>query len=222
MTTTTPSRTVPVWRHPRVIGAAVTVVVIGAAIADTTFVAAGSQAAAADTAVEYVELNFDSVVVPAITENAQPLPDLVDALLADPDAAGEEFGTREDETKPYSFATTATGTLTEGRFGEVGLEVPGVGSEVTVGVAIPPLGSATAIRDAGTDLTFGDFVNQTEYQNVAIELNTRIVETVYADLDLPSMIGQDVTVTGAFTWVSNTGGPVDHVTIVPVDIEDAS
>ncbi len=87
---------------------------------------------------------------------------------------------------------------------------------MTVGIAIPPLGSTTAIRDAGTDLVFGDFVNQTEFQNVAIELNKQIADSVYGNLDLPSKIGKQVTVVGAFTWVSNTGGEIDHVTILPV------
>jgi predicted lipoprotein len=218
MTTTAPTRT-RTWLQPRIIGGVVAIGVLAAAVASTTFVPAGSQAVAADTAVEFADLNYESVVVPTIVDSAQPLDELLAAIVADPDAAGEEFGKREDETKPYSFATTATGTLVEGAFGEVGLEVVGLPDGLTAGVAIPPLGSNTAVRDAGTDLTFGDFVNQTEYQNVAIELNRKVVETVFAEVDLPSMLGREVTVTGSFTWVSKTGGEIDHVTIVPVQVE---
>ena len=93
---------------------------------------------------------------------------------------------------------------------------------IDVGVAIPPLGSSTALRDAGAELTFGDFVNQTEYQNVAIELNKLAAADVYGDLDLTTMIGSEISVVGGTTWVSKTGGEVTHVTIVPVSIEVGS
>ncbi|WP_024287351.1 DUF2291 family protein [Cellulomonas sp. KRMCY2] len=218
MTTTAPTR-VPMWRRPRAIGGVLTVAVLAAAVASTTFVPTGSQAVAADTAVEFAELNYGTVVVPTIVDAAQPAADLLTAIVADPDAAGEEFGSREDATKPYSFAVEATGIVTEGEFGEVGLDVAGLPAGLTLGVAIPPLGSSTAVRDAGADLSFGDFVNQTEYQNVAIELNKKVVETVFPELDLASMIGQEITVVGAFTWVSDTGGDIDHVSVVPVQVE---
>ena len=219
MTTPAPTTAVPVWRQPRVIVAVLILALIGASVASTTFVASGSQEVAADTAVEYAELNYDAVVVPTIVDAAQPVDVLLDALLADPDAAGEEYGKREDETKPYSFAVEVTGTVTEGGFGEVGLDVPGLSGDVTVGVSVPPLGSNTAIRDAGTELAFGGFVNQTEYQNVAIELNKRVAESVFTDVDLTAMLGEQITVVGAFTWVSKTGGTIDHIAIIPVQIE---
>ncbi len=214
-----PPRTTPLWRRPAVAGAVVAVAVVAAAVASTTFVPAGSVAQAADTATEFVDLNYDDVVVPAIVDGAQPLDTLVAALVADPDAAGEEFGSREDEGKPWSFATDVTGVVGEGSFGEIGLTVEGMPDGITVGVAVPPFGSNTAIRDAGTDLTFGDFTNQTEFQKVAIELNNRAVDAVYGDLDPASLVGSTIDVTGAFTWVSSTGGAIDHVTILPVRIE---
>jgi predicted lipoprotein len=215
-------RRTPLWRRPVVVGPIVAVAVVAAAVASTTFIPAGSVAQAADTAADYADENYESVVVPAVEESAQPLDELVAALVADPDAAGEEFGSREDEGKPWSFATEATGTVVEGGFGEIGLEVAGLPEGITVGVAVPPFGSTTALRDAGTDLTFGDFVNQTEFQNVAIELNTRAVEQVYGDLDPETLLGSTIDVVGAFSWVSETGGDIDHVTIVPVQIEAGS
>ncbi|WP_372593968.1 DUF2291 family protein [Actinotalea sp.] len=222
MSTKTEERSVPLWRRPRVIGAVVTVGVLAAAVAGTTFVDTSSQEVAADTAVEYADLNYETVVVPAVTESAQPLDALLAGLVVDADATGEEFGNREDAAKPYSFATEVTGTVTEGKFGEVGLDVAGVPAGLTVGIGVPPLGSTTAIRDAGTDLTFGDFVNQTEYQNVAIELNKKIAESVFGSLDPASLAGKQVHVVGAFTWVSKTGGEIDHVTILPVTLEVVS
>jgi len=202
------------------VGTAVAVGVLVAALASTTFVPAGSVAQPADTAAEFADLNYDDVVVPTLDDAAEPLGELVTAIVADVDAAGEEFGSREDAGKPWSFATRVTGVVGEGTFGEIGLAVEGLPDGITVGVAVPPFGSNTAIRDAGTDLTFGDFTNQTEFQTVAIELNNRAVEAVYGDLDPASLAGRTVEVTGAFTWSSRTGGEIDHVTVVPVRIEE--
>lgn len=210
------------WRRPPVLAAAAGVALAALMLLDTRFVSAGDEAEAADTAVEYAEQNYEGTVVPAIEDAATPLDELLAAIVADPEAAGEEHGHREDAGKPFSFATRATGTVVEGGFGEVGLDVAGLPGGITAGVAIPPLGSSTALRDAGADVTFGDFVNQTEYQNVAIELNAQAVRHVYDGLDLTALLGQDIEVTGAFTWSSDTGGEVDHVTIVPVAIEVAS
>lgn len=219
MATMSEQRTAPLWRRPRVIGAVLGVALLAAVIAGTTFVGNGTQAAAADTAVEFADLNYATVVVPAVTDSAQPLESLLAELVANADVAGEKYGKREDETKPFSFATEVIGTVTEGNFGEIGLDVAGLPAGLTVGITVPPLGSTTAIRDAGTDLSFGDFVNQTEYQNVAIELNKKVAESVYGSLDPASLAGKKVHVVGAFTWVSKTGGVIDHVTILPVTLE---
>lgn len=205
------------------IGWLVAVVVVVLMFLSTTFVGAGSGGeVAADTAVEFAELNYESAVVPSLEERAVPIADLATDMRDDPDATGEELGRREDENKPYSFPATATGTVVEGGFGEVGLEVDGMPDGMTVGVAVPPLGSSTALRDAGTEVSFGDFVNQTEYQNVAIELNKLAAATVYADVDVDALIGQQITVTGAVTWASKTGGEVTHLTIVPVSLGESS
>lgn len=215
------TRSVPLWRRPVLVVPVVTIVLLAAMLLNTRFVGASAEQAA-DTAVEYAELNYNEVIVPGLIERAQPIAELTAQIVADPEAAGEEHGRREDPTKPFSFPVTATGVVTEGSFGEVGLDVDGLPEGLTVGVAIPPLGSSTALRDAGTELTFGSFVNQTEYQNVAIELNKKAAAEVFGDLDLKAETGNEITVTGAMTWSSKTGGEVTHVTIIPVKVEVGS
>lgn len=210
------------WRRRGVLVGVCGVVLVSLMVVDTTFVSTSEQVVATDTAVEYAEENYGTEVVPAIEESATPIGDLLAAIVADPEAAGEQYGSREDDTKPYSFATRAGGTVVEGGFGEIGLDVAGLPQGLTVGVAVPPLGSSTALRDAGAAVEFGQFVNQTEYQNVAIELNKQVVKHVFDSIDVASMAGQTVEVTGAFTWASDTGGDIDHVTIVPVSIEVTS
>ncbi|TGO06510.1 DUF2291 family protein [Serinibacter arcticus] len=220
MSTTPAAR--PLWRRSAVVAPVLGALLLGGMAASTTFVGAGDAVVAADTAVEFADLNYEDVIVPSLTDRAVPVAELVTQILADPDATGEELGRREGEGKPYSYPVSATGTVVEGLFGEVGLQVEGMPEGIDVGVAIPPLGSSTALRDAGAELTFGDFVNQTEYQNVAIELNKLAAADVYGDLDLTTMIGSEISVVGGTTWVSKTGGEVTHVTIVPVSIEVGS
>lgn len=212
-------RKTPLWRRPIVIGAVATVALLVVMVLNTRFVASGSIAQKADTATEYADLNYDKVVVPAIVDGAQPLATLVAQLVADADGTGKKYGHRDAADKPWSFAAKASGTVAQGEFGEVALAVDGMPNGITVGISVPPFGSNTAIRDAGTDVKFGDFTNQTEFQNVAIELNKRAVASVYGKLDPQSLVGKKVTVTGAFTWTSNTGGDITHVTLIPVALE---
>ncbi|WP_082097449.1 DUF2291 family protein [Demequina silvatica] len=209
----------PVWRRPAVIGGVGVTALVVAMVLSTEFVSNDAQAIAADTATEFAALNYEDVIVPSLTDRAIPVEELIAMMAEDPEGTGEEYGRREDANKPYSFPVVATGVVAEGSFGEVALEVEGLPEGVTVGVAVPPLGSSTALRDAGTEVAFGDFVNQTEYQNVAIELNKLAAENAYADVDLDSLQGKSITVTGALSWSSKTGGEVDHVVVVPVTVE---
>src|SRR5690625_630075 len=196
------------------------VILLGLMVWDTKVVGFDEkEEVTADTAEQYAEEAYDSVVVAGVKERAIPITELIDQMHADPDGTGEEYGQREDDDKPYSFAVSATGLVDEGGFGEAGLDIHGLESDFTVGIAVPPLGSTTALRDASGEVAFGDFVNQTEYQNVALELNNKAAEEVFGDLDPDDLEGEEVTVIGAGNWTSKTGGEVDHLTITPVEIE---
>ncbi len=186
---------------------------------NTTWIKTGSEAQAADTAAEWAELNYTDTVVATIQDRAVAIEELTTKIIADPDGTGEELGRREDAAQPYSFATVAAGTVNGEQFGQILLDVPGMPDGLTVGVAVPPFGTPTSLRDAGSELTFGDFTNQTEYQKVAVELNNRAAEAVYSDLDPDSLQGKEVHVTGSFTWASKTGGEIDHLVITPVIME---
>lgn len=215
--------TKPWWQRRQtyvLIGAVILVVLM---ILDTKVIGPDDEEeVASDTAEEYADEAYESIVVAGVKERAIPIAELVDQMLDDPEAAGEEHGNREDDDKPYSFAVSAQGTVEEGGFGEVGLDIDGLDSDFSVGIAVPPLGSTTALRDASGEVSFGDFVNQTEYQNVALELNNKAAEDVFADLDPDDLEGEDVTVIGAVKWTSDTGGEVDAVAITPVEIEVGS
>lgn len=222
----TASKARPWWRR-RVVIAPIAIIALGTAmVAQTTFVGAGEEVSSgalssADEAEQLAKDGYAEEVVPAITSEPADLADVVVAALEDPEAAGEELGTREAEGKPYSYAVEATGDITEGEFGELGLQVDGVPEEISVGIAVPPYGASSALRDVGLDVQYGDFENQIAYQGLAFELNSLAAEDAFADTDPDELDGQRVTVRGAITWTSIRGGDVTHLTILPVSIEEA-
>lgn len=165
-------------------------------------------------AVEYAEERYVSEVVPAIVDGAVPLGDLLPQIVADPDAAGEQFGHRAGSTSPWSYATTVTGVAgpVDGTY--LPLEVEGLPEGVRVMVQIGPAINGTALRDATGLIDFNDFLNQIEYANAATELNNKVKETVLADFDPAAAEGREVQVTGAFAY-----GPNPEVIIItPVEL----
>src|SRR5699024_3225637 len=166
----------PWWKRSAVIGPAAAVVLAAVMIQQTTVLGAGEEISSAEgssteEAAELARENCESSALAGLREEPVPPPGPADAAGGDPVKAGEQYGRHEAEGKPYSYAVTASGTVTEGEFGEIGLEIDGMPDGMDVGIAVPPFGSSTALRDYGLDVQYGDFENQIAYQRVAIELN---------------------------------------------------
>jgi predicted lipoprotein len=204
----------------RIVVAAVAVVVVGIMVATTTYVSGDTPAPSGSGTGQgldpqtWAEENFDSQVVPAIQDKAQPWADLIAAIQADPEAAGQQYGTREAGANSYSYAVTITGTLGEGKFGELAIQADGTPQAVTVGVQIGPGLTGSSLRDACGLVTFGMFTNQTAYQQVGVQLNNLVKQEVLASFDATAALGQAFTITGAFTWTGD-----GHASIVAVSIE---
>lgn len=217
------SARVPGWRRPAVIRAALGLVIVAVIVAGTRFYAPGTEPSSGAVSdenviadpVSYAQSVYEADVVPAITDNAMELPELLDALAED-EASADEYGFRNGGS-PYSFPVRVTGTIVEGSFGEAGLEVEGMPSDVTVGVQTGPAVTGTAIRDATGQITFEMFLNQIDFASVATELNNRVKENVLSVTDFEALLGDEVTVVGAFTH-DDPG----HVTITPISIEAGS
>ena len=210
----------PLWKSPILWKSVMWIAIIAVVIGGTRFYAPGAEPAdqavgdenvVADPAAFAKEI-YEPKVVPSITENAVDLATLLEALKADPAAAGEKYGHRNGES-PYSYPVKATGAVAEGKFGEVALEVEGTG-DVTVGVQTGPAVTGTSVRDATGLITFEMFLNQIDFATVATELNNQVKATVLTKTDFKALIGKHVTVIGAFTYDSPT-----HVKITPIMIE---
>ncbi len=210
------------WKRPALARVAVLLIILVAIVAGTRFYVPGTEPAseaAVDESVvadpvAFAEEAFGAEVVPAINDKAVELPVLLEALAQD-EGAADEYGFRNGES-PYSYPISVTGIVTEGEFGQVGLDVEGI-SGVTVGVQTGPAVTGTALRDATGLITFEMFLNQIDFASVATELNNQIKESVLSQTDFEALQGQEVTVIGAFTNDDDA-----HVKITPISIEAVS
>lgn len=89
------------------------------------------------------------------------------------------------------------------------------GSPARIAVQIGPVLRGTALRDAVSFLNFTDFTNQSDFAAVSNALNDRVLRDVIAGLDVESLQGRTITVTGAAAFAgAGSDRPVDVVPIM--------
>jgi predicted lipoprotein len=185
--------------------------------------------------VTFVDENWEAISA-AIGDNAVPLADVLSRIQ--PDGGGKSAV--EDLTpvaealglittgEAHVYRVNATGTVTdadtETSRGTIGIDVDGYDGPILVrayiGTRIPS--DESSIRDGTGIIEFGDSRDQTEYGKVASEINKRVVAEL-EDIDAGSLVGQPVTLTGAFTLrtFNQTAVDVAEIVLVPVAIEPA-
>ena len=182
--------------------------------------------------VAFVAESWDDVQR-VIVDEAVPLADVLNRITPDADGKAttesltpiaEELG-RITTGNAHVYRVSATGTVTdldtETSKGTLGMTVDGyegpISVRVYVGSRIPS--DESSIRDATGFIEFGDFREQTEYGKVGAEINKKVVENLEA-IDLESLLGQTVSVTGAFTLRTQNQPSVDvsQVSLVPISI----
>jgi predicted lipoprotein len=222
MATLAMPRSRPLWRRPAPIAAVLAALVLAAMAATTTVVASDDPSAAAAggstfNAVDYANERYDTEVVPAITENAVDIAELVPQIVADPDAAGEKYGHKNGATAPYAYPVTGTGVAGEVKGTLLPLTIEGMPAGVQVMLQIGPAINGTALRDATGLIGFDDFLNQIEYANASTELNNKVKQEVLAGFDAAAAVGHTVSFTGAFAYGSNPA----VLQVTPVQLEVA-
>jgi predicted lipoprotein len=158
--------------------------------------------------------NYATEIVPQIEKDAVPLATLLTDLEGGADEA--EFGNSSGTASAYSFPVTFSGVAGTPAAGVVPITVDGVPAGVTVQLQVGPALNGTALRDVTGTISFDQFTNQLEYQQVGTELNNQVKATVLDSLDVASLAGKTVTVTGAYTRVNPA-----LVSVVPVKLEVA-
>ena len=182
--------------------------------------------------VTYVADSWDDIQT-VIGDEAVPLADVLNRITPDADGKAttealtpiaEELG-RITTGNAHVYRVNATGTVTdvdtETSKGTLGLAVDGYEGPITVrvyvGSRIPS--DESSIRDATGFIEFGDFREQTEYGKVAAEINKKVLKNLEA-VDVESLAGQPVSITGAFTLRTQNQPSVDvsELMIVPIEI----
>lgn len=168
-------------------------------------------------AVAYVDSIWAEKVLPTATQDAVALAELLPALKADAEAAGQKYGKREGSSQPWSFLVKGEGKIIEvdttSRVGLARLDLAPLDGKADVAIQIGPVIRGNAVRDAVGFITFNQFVNQLQFADVANELNERVLKTVLSGIDLAALNGKQVKLHGAF----NADG--DQVLIVPLKLE---
>jgi predicted lipoprotein len=157
-------------------------------------------------------------IVPDIEKRATAYGTLRDAVSADADAAGKKYGYRgKDDGAPWNFPTTLHGKIvsvdTSSSEGTLGVDTSGSGKADVI-VDIGPTLLGTALRDSLDFVSFSDFKNQIDYARFGTALNAYAVTHVMTPLPRQGLQGQQITVTGTFSF----DGTSDQPEVVPVSI----
>jgi len=159
----------------------------------------------------YAAERFDDIAA-QVKDEAVPLADLLTQLEGGADEA--EFGNTSGASSAYAFPVTFTAVAGTATPPILPVTVEGVPAETTVQVQIGPALNGTALRDVTGEISFNEFTNQLEYQNVSTELNDLVRTDVLEGFDAAAAAGRTVEVTGAFLRVNP-----QLVSVVPVSIE---
>jgi predicted lipoprotein len=202
--------------RPWMIALAVGLLVLVAAALSTKTVSISDAEAAESVGrfnpVEYADARFDSEIVPQVEEEAVDLATLLQDLAGGADES--EFGNTPGAGSSYSYPVEFTGVAGAPNGSILPVTVEGVPAGVTVQVQIGPAINGTALRDVTGTVSFNEFTNQLEFQEVATEFNNRARTDVLAEVDPTQLEGRTIRVVGAYTAVNPA-----LVSVVPVVFE---
>ena len=192
-------------RLRRVIISAATLALVAAMALDTKVVKIGSAADIAPNTFSPAAFGASEFpkVKSAIEDRAISAVTLAAAVAKDKDAAGKEYGLEpsksgvEASTGPV-ICVKFTGVAGKGEPGEYVFKVEGVPSTLVIRVQTGPAIYGTDLRDATGTISFGQFVNQIDYQNAGSALNREMKKQILSKIDTATLAGKTVSVVGAF------------------------
>ncbi len=168
-----------------------------------------AKAAAGFDAATFVDGIWQSKVLPTVSGKAVDAATLLDAIAADPTAAGKKYGRTAGTGAAPAFLVKGTGTVTKvdttAPTGPVTVTVQGEsGTPRTLTIVTGPVIAGTALRDAVGFIDFSQFSNQIDYADVATRLNARVKTDVVAKVDKASLTGKTIEFSGAFSLLVPT------------------
>ncbi|MDR7142642.1 DUF2291 family protein [Rhizobium sp. BE258] len=182
-------------------------------------------AAAAKTAFDpnaKVEAIWQSQAVPYYQKRAGELKDVVAAVAAGPDQAGEKYGNpRKQASAPWTYAVKFTGKVvaadTQSRAATLDVDADGDG-KADAKVQIGPALRGTALRDTLDFVNFNEFKNQIEWAQFGKAFNEKANTAFLSAVPRDGITGKTVTVVGAFPLPSGSDLPLvtpSELTVAP-------
>ena len=200
-TETKPQTSGPIGRRGLLIGAGIVAVLAAMAI-DTTVVVIGSDSDVRKAAFSPETYGVEQYpkVKANIEERAVPVAELATAITASKAEAGKKYGiaTSTGPVIPVTFA----GVVGERKANTHTVAVEGLPEGVQVRIQTGPAINGTDLRDATGTIEFGQFKNQIEYQDAGSALNNEVKKQVLASVDMATLSGKTVTVTGVFKLIN--------------------
>jgi predicted lipoprotein len=180
---------------------------------------ANAGVASTNAATDFVDPIWDSKILPAFVEKAVEAKELLAAIQANPDQAGEKYGRRE-ATNPYNYMIKGMGQVTavntESRAGILTVTLTDAKPGQAVTIQIGPVVLGTAVRDATGIVSFNQFTNQIDYAGVSKEINARAICEALKGKDPATLDGKQIRFIGAFTYDPHSAGVIR---ITPIKLE---
>jgi predicted lipoprotein len=134
-----------------------------------------------------VQAGIESRAVDAATLGA--------AIAKNQDDAAKQYGVPLNSGSEISVKFT--GVAGKSDMGVYTIAVEGV-PNTTIQVQTGPAIYGTDLRDATGAISFGQFVNQIDYQNAGSALNKEMKKQVLSKIDVANLTGKTISVVGAF------------------------
>ena len=171
----------------------------------------------ADAPKEFSLTDFATKNLPLIAADIQAkATDMgVVATAADVDivSAGAKYG-RDLGNKSFVFAVKTTAKVKSVDENFIVLDVPGAPAQDTFNIPVGLALSGNPLRDVTGKITFGDFYDQTQYQDAASALKDLVRSSIIDKLDLKNLTGKTLEIYGA--W--NNGPVPNSYNIQPTSI----
>jgi len=182
-----------------VFGGGTALIVLLFVCANTTFL--NDAEVAANTPQEFSLTDFAATNLPLIAADiqAKAIDIAIVAKAADKDivAAGAQYG-RDLGNKSFVFAVKTTAKVKSVDENFIVLDVPGGSAQDTFNIPIGLALSGNPLRDVTGKITFGDFYDQTQYQDAANALKDLVRSSIIEKLDLKNLPGKTLEVYGAW------------------------
>jgi len=190
-----------------VLGGGTAILVLLFVFVNTTFLSDAE--VAADAPKEFSLTDFAAKSLPLIAADiqAKAIDMAIVAEAADKDivAAGAEFG-RDLGNKSFVFAVKTTAKVKSVDENFIILDVPGASAQDTFNIPVGLALSGNPLRDVTGTITFGDFYDQTQYQDAANALKDLVRSSIIDKLDLKNITGKTLEIYGAWN-----NGPLKNV-----------